>query len=126
MSVDDNWGEALRKSAIRLVADDGTEYKFRVDIDSKRYNAVETKSQTIGTTAVRLDLPDNSNEIEIRHDDAQTLWIGSDNSVAEDSGWPLYRREVLNFNLDKGNNNEIWAISSSGNINVFVIGVYKQ
>lgn len=30
MSVDDNWGEALRKSAIQIVPGDKTEYAFRV------------------------------------------------------------------------------------------------
>jgi hypothetical protein len=32
MAVDDNWGEALRKSAVELVTGDKSEYAFRVQV----------------------------------------------------------------------------------------------
>jgi hypothetical protein len=126
MAVDDHGLEAIRKAAEEVTPGDKSDYKIKTDQVSKDYNAVEALSQSISTTAALIELPDSANEIEIRHDSDSTLWIGGDDSVAANSGWPLYRRETLCFNLKEGNNNDVWAISSSGSITTFVIGVFKQ
>lgn len=65
MSVDDNWGEALRKSAERINPDDKTEYRFRVIDPSNRAHRQLFNHQYAGVAYDDLHLVVNSRGIAL-------------------------------------------------------------
>lgn len=91
--------------------------------DTEKLNdTLEVKITNIGTTATRITTPENSNHFFLIHrDSGETLYLG-DSSVTASTGLPLPPDEKYPCNFfRKNNNNEIYGIVGSGDINVYAV-----
>jgi len=56
MSVDDNWGEVLRKSGVRLNPNDNTDYALQTKVSNVRLSSFdELKTVTLVAKALELN-----------------------------------------------------------------------
>lgn len=85
-------------------------------------NSVSVERTSISTTAKRISTPVDASVVKIRHNSADTVWLGGDSSTDETNGFPLKQDEVLELNLKQGDLNEVYAMTESGTATVYVIG----
>jgi hypothetical protein len=79
------------------------------------------------TSASKINLPDNAEKIIIYHKNSNTVWFGNKSNLTVDDGKsaPMDKGDVLVMTVKSGNSSELYGISSSGNISVYAIGIYK-
>lgn len=123
MSVDDNYREALRKSAEEITPGNNTEYFLRIKNPDGQRVEVESESVPsglsngffvttidVGTSATLIPTTplDPRNAIAIYNtDSSNTLYIGPSNTVTADnvvgstSGWEVGPNEIWQTNITK-------------------------
>lgn len=91
---------------------------------------VEAKLTAVpNTAAIKLELPENTDEFEIVHNTAsEVVWIGPNSSITAGAAgtYPLFPEKPFRIKLRRGNANELYAISSSGTISTYAIGTFKE
>jgi hypothetical protein len=126
--VDDSMNEVIRKSA-EEIRSDRRAYKLRTSIYPDETTKFQAKKTTIGTTATKIDFPDEGNEFTIYHVDAGSIvWIGGENSISPNTGdvaalppsflFPVY--------VKSGGDIEIYGVVQSGNVDVYVVGMIVE
>lgn len=88
-------------------------------------NAIQARQTEVGTVAVRIEMPAEADQFIIWHiDDGVTVWIGDNKDITVDGidVAPLKPDTMLSFVLEKGNDNQVYAIVSSGTTTLYTIG----
>ena len=96
----------------------------------RRGNSIDIKKTVVGaSSAVKINFPENVEEaMLVFRTSTSTLWIGKSSGItaASEGIFPILKDEFIGLNLKKGNNNNLYGISSSGNIDVYVFGVINE
>jgi hypothetical protein len=99
-------------------------------IDYRRGNSVDVKKTTVGASvAKKIDMPEKAEEIIlVFRTSSSTLWIGKSAALtlASTDIFPILKDEKIVLNLKKGNNNNLYGISSSGDIDVYAMGIVNE
>jgi hypothetical protein len=80
---------------------------------------------TLSSSAILLNTPEGCNKIKIKHiTTGQIAYIGNNRSITSSSTdvYPLKADEILDLNIDKNQNNEIYLVSNGTSIIVYAIG----
>jgi len=87
-------------------------------------NGVTAIQTTVSTTAVKIEFPDESDTVSIRHLDDVTLWVGNNSDITHDGTdvFPILQGDTLQIQLKKGNDNALYAIVETGSITVYALG----
>ena len=87
------------------------------------FNSLKAKKTTIPDTADTLiEIPEGITQFTMYHRSDSILYIGEQDNVIA----PIYKNEFLTFEMQKNNENNIYGKSSSGNIDVYIIGVARE
>lgn len=91
------------------------------------FNSIQVVTTTIGTTATKINTPDNCYSFFLEHQESgETVYLG-DSSVTTSTGYPVIDNQPFPCNnFAKGNNNELYGICSTGTVKVYAVGAYKQ
>lgn len=92
-------------------------------------NKLNVKRTEVSTAPVKIDFPEEGNEFLIYHDDASgSVWLGDNDGIAADTGdvAPLLPNMRLPVYVAQDNDNELYGITSSGTISVFVLGMIRD
>jgi len=86
-------------------------------------NAISVAQTSVSTTAIKIELPPDASQVVIRHDSFGTVWIGETDSITikGPNAFPLKANDIMTMDVAKGNDNEIYAISSMP-ITVYAMG----
>lgn len=96
------------------------------DLQTNLFQAVKTN---VGTSATKIEFPEEGNEFTIYHVTASTnVSIGPDDQVTAGGAGtaPMPPEFKINVVVKKGNDNGIYGIVSSGTVDVFVIGMLRE
>ena len=98
------------------------------EIKKVKHNSIQSIKTTIGPTKKKIDLPEDCQCLKLTYTSASKLWVGNEASVAVDGSdsFPVLTNEYFLLDLKKGNGNDFWGVSSSGNIDVYVTGGFKS
>lgn len=89
-------------------------------------NTIEVKKTTVGTTATRIETPENAQDFTIFHQIENGVFYIDGESVTTGSIAVNKYDEIEFVNMKKNDENEIYGITSSGTIEVFAVGVIKE
>jgi len=84
-------------------------------VREESFHAAEFVAYIVTTAPLRIDLPlrRGRRAVTIKNSAiANTIWIGSNTSVAANNGWPLAAGESVSFPIDE--NVPVYAVSPAG------------
>jgi hypothetical protein len=95
-----------------------------VDEDFGLYDTLEVVSTTITTAEIKVNTPESSGFFFIEHYEAsEIVYVGSAGVTAA-TGLPLEANKKLELKyMKRNNNNEIYAICSTGSVKLYCVGV---
>lgn len=106
------------KTAVRVVSAN----------EANLFNA--KKTEVTDSEPIKIDFPDEGTEFLLYHNTSSGIvWLGPDNTITAGSEGtaPLPQQPfTLPVRVVSGNDNNIWAISASGTIDVYVVGFLKE
>jgi hypothetical protein len=111
--------EDAPKAALRIfeITEDSTSNTWRV------------QKNAVTTTASKLVFPCDVKQVVIYHKtDNADLWYGEASTVAVEgsNSAPMERGDVLVADINSADDNTLYAISSTGTINVYIIGLVQE
>lgn len=103
--------------------------KVHVNEDtSRKANSVEITQTAVSTTAIRIAVPELAKNFVVKHTDpSAVVWIGLNDSItaAGSTVWPMKADELVDFvQFVTGNENQLYAIVSSGTVTLYCMGSY--
>jgi hypothetical protein len=86
-------------------------------------NTIQVTKVTVNdSTGTKINLPEDAQNYRLYYCSTETLWLGGTSGVTAEgnTSFPVISMEYFYINLASGNTNELYGISSSGNIDVYV------
>ena len=107
--------------------------KFGVDQDgkvsvrtlTKKANSVLAVQTTAGVTAVLLNTPEGCDKIKVKHiSSGEIIYIGDNVNITASTAdvYPLKADEIIDLNINKNQDNEIYIVSDGTAVIVYAIG----
>ena len=85
----------------------------------------ESLRTTLTTSASQIETPDGATKFKLVHRTAGIkIWIGEDAQITEANAFPVEAGEIIDFDMELNNNNDIFAFTDSGTVQVYVTGVF--
>lgn len=93
------------------------------------YDTLDNTKTTVTTSATLLIFPDEADKFMLVHRDVDSfLYLGNDNTITVDGAGtcPIRAHEMIPLDgIIKGDGNDIYGISDSANITVYILGFNK-
>jgi hypothetical protein len=97
--------------------------------DWNKSNTFKVKETEITSAAVKVDFPEDAKYVYLYHNSAnEVIWLGDTETItkAGEGTAPLWEQKMIPFNVNPGNNNNIFAITSSTTVTAFAIGMVNE
>ena len=94
---------------------------------SETNNSLGSIRTNITTTPTFINVPDNAEQIYIKHvDTGAIIWIGDNNLITPGGAdtFPISPGETMSFRVKKGNSNNIYGVVSSESAYIYVLGAF--
>ena len=112
------------QKSYRRISNKKTAVASVVDTDANTFDCALT---AVTTAAIKIELPDAAEKVRIKHNTSGgVVYLGKDLSVTTLTGYPLVYGEYLDIQLQAGNDNALYGITSTGTITVYAAGAIYE
>lgn len=101
----------------------------RTCLNPEQRNLFQALKTTVGTSATRIEFPEEGTEFTLYHVTAATnVFLGGNDQITTTSSdsAALPPEFKLELNVVAGNDNNIYGVVASGTVDVYVIGMLRE